>query len=80
MTGISTAREAGWADRNAELGALFNILSARIRAGVVTTATAKPSRFLAAVAGHPAFTQRFNARLIAVGMDATMSAHRRMRR
>ena len=35
------------------------------------------SRFLTALADHPAFTRPFNARLVAVGMAAT-NGHRRL--
>ena len=36
-----------------------------------------PSRFPPSVASHPAFTRKFNAKLVAVGMAAT-NGHRRM--
>ena len=78
MTAADIARDA-WAEQNARVGSLFDILTARLNAGVTTTATAKPSPFPAAVANHPAFTRRFNARLVAVGMAATMDKHRMMR-
>ena len=71
-------REAGWAEQNAKVGVLLDILSARFAAGVVTIATAKPSRFPASVENHPAFTAKFNAKLVALGMDAADRKHRGM--
>ena len=73
MTATEIAREAQWAEQNGAIQGFFLDLIGM----VALTIPAKPSRFPAAVASHPAFTQRFNARLVAVGMAAT-NGHRRL--
>ena len=65
---------AGWRRTNADMKELLVGLTLPEKAAEAP----QPSRFPAAVADHPAFTQRFNARLIAVGMAATMNEHRRL--
>ena len=59
--------------------ALFNILTARMNAGVVTTATAKPSRFPPSVAHLPAFTSRLDLKRLDIGLAAAMGLNRGMR-
>ena len=46
---------------------------------LLPVAKPKPSRFPPELANHPAFTRRFNARLVAIGMAAT-NGHRRLGR
>lgn len=69
MTAADIAREAQWATMK-EICAV--LLSRR-----ADSQPAKPSPFPASVRDHPAFTRRFNARLVAVGMAAT-NGHRRL--
>ncbi|MEE8607177.1 MAG: hypothetical protein V3S55_06220 [Nitrospiraceae bacterium] len=71
MTAADIARETGWGSYGGFAKWLFTPLIAPEQA-------AEASRFPAAVANHPAFTRSFNARLVAVGMAATMDKHRMM--
>ena len=64
--------------RNTEAYALFNILTARMNAGVVTTATAKPSRFPASVAHLKAFTVKLDLKRLDIGLAAAMGKKRGM--
>lgn len=77
MTATDIVREAQWAGRNRHSMALSGVRAtlARLYSAVRPTLSCRspPS-----VARHPAFTGKFNARLVAVGMAATM--HRRMAR
>ena len=56
----------------------FDILTARFNAGVVTTATAKPSRFPPSVARLPAFTVKLDLKRLDIGLAAAMGKHRGM--
>ena len=75
MTAADIAREAGWAELTARMKAMTE-------APIRTAFRAKPYRspYPAAVSNHPAFTRKFNARLVAVGMAATMNEHRKLAR
>jgi len=79
MTGASIAREALWTHQNTRLQILvrelFGDLSARVPPEEAAEAPQYPLRF-PALQNHPAFTRKFNATLVALGMDATERKHR----
>ena len=74
MTATDITRKADCPEQNDLMQAFFTPLTIT----VLTGRPAKPSRFPQSVASHPAFTGKFNAKLVAVGMAATMNEHRRM--
>ncbi len=78
MTAADIAREAQWTGAN-HLNAALAPARATIARLYSASRPTNPSPFPAAVANHPAFTRRFNAKLVAVGMAATMDKHRLMR-
>ncbi len=65
MTAADITREAHWGLSGAWASWMTLML-----------APPAPSPFPAALADHPAFTRRFDARLVAIGMDATERKHR----
>ena len=77
MTAADIARGAPWTGMSHLNTALAGVRATIARFYSASRPTNVP-RFPAAVADHPAFTRRFNARLVAVGMAATMNEHRRL--
>ena len=74
MTATDITRGAQWKRSNAFINGILGAMSEAMTAANPPA----PCRFPASLASHPAFTQPCNAKLVAIGMAATMGAHRRM--